>query len=133
MTEAYQALAEEIAQAIVSQDYVDIIGASADWMQKTTSPGMLQRLVKDKLGDREQPVAYNIVASTATLDSLSLPKPNAFPSRPLPVDITEDNYRQLLQISFLDQQEQRLFDFWLVIVTVEENAKAGFFEVTTPL
>jgi hypothetical protein len=107
------------------------------------SPADLQELVEARLREMMEyagcdeltyPVAYEVDGNICTLEDLQEPSSYA-PPRPIPPDVTPENFRKWACIQFLADEEVDIdawFDLWAILVEADGRYGVGYFELEDP-
>jgi hypothetical protein len=143
MEEAHKQLAGEFARAVIARDFEAAGALFAPWLRETTPPERLRELVEEQLREMMQyaavdeltyPVDFDVDGNSSTIDSLREPRSYA-PDRPIPEEVTRENFRKWLCIQFLagdDVDVDAWFDFWAAVVETDGRLALGYFEFAEP-
>ena len=143
MDDAHKEIAGELARAVIARDYEAACGLFASWLRETTPPERFRELVEERLGEMMQyagceeltyPVDFEVDGNSSTIDQLREHRSYA-PDRPIPGEITGENFRKWLCIQFLagdDVDIDAWFDFWAIVVEENGRLALGYFELEEP-
>lgn len=128
-----EALCEAPAKCVVAQDFDKAHALLAPWLRAAMKPSDIQRMVNDAGEGLPAPRAWTL--DEGLLDLEDLRKPDSFgpPSKPIPKEISEKNYKGWLCIQFTpgatdDDGPNVCFDLWLAAVEVGGANRVGYLE-----
>jgi hypothetical protein len=128
------ALCEHLARAVVARDFTGAQAVLAPWLRTTLGPAALEaHLDAANEGLTHPPHSWTIGEGLSELSDLRKPDPYSPPTKPLPREITDANFRGWLSIQFAPEpavhDEQNIcYDLWIVAVEHEGAVVAGYLE-----
>ena len=133
MNASCKSLCDAFANAIVKRDFERAHSLLAPWLKQTMNPSEIQRMVDaENEGLEHQPHSWNAWDVMLELGDLQ-PDPYGPPSRPIPNQITQKNFKGWLQIQFAPESsvhdvQNVCYDIWLAAVEHDDSLLVGYFE-----
>ncbi len=131
MNEAHKTLAGDFARKIINRDYRGARELLAPWLRDALSEADLKSVIEDASKELPFPGAFSLDSNSCTLDDLEV-DPYSPPTKPLPPQITPENFRQWMVIEFKPDPEletgyDACFDLWMALVDLD-GLKIGYLE-----
>ena len=132
MEKAYEEFAGQFAQRIVRKEYESARELLAPWLHDTVSAVQLEEMVRENCKELPAPAEFDVDSNSCGLEDLTV-DPHSPPTRPLPGEITPQNYRQWMVIQFKPAEDDETgydacFDLWMALVEVNGALKIGYLE-----
>jgi len=132
MEKAVEEMAGQFAQRIIRREYDSARDLLAPWLRDTVSAAQLEAMVGEAHKDLPPPGDFELDSNSCGLEDLEVDEFSP-PTRPLPAEITEQNFRQWMVIQFKpdpasDSPYNASFDLWMAVVELGGAAKIGYME-----
>lgn len=138
MDPKYYKFLEAFADAIHHANATELSQMMVPWTKPTSDPLEMIKMMNEKITEVVQeldldetlvPANYEIDYNDCDLEELK----EDFDAEEIPNEINDDNFRQWTCIQFIDQNEEyACFDFWSILVEIDDEYKIGFFEIEYP-
>jgi hypothetical protein len=134
MEKAFEEVADQFAQKIVSGEFEPAREYLAPWLRNSISAAQLETIIREGHKELPPPAQFDIDGNSCGLEDLEVDE-HSPPTRPLPPEITDQNYRKWMVIQFKPDPEQETgydacFDLWMALVEVDGALKIGYLEAT---
>jgi hypothetical protein len=128
-----KALAETIGRHVVDRQFPDLLDCFAPWLAELFSAADLEDMIAAACEGLPAPAQFSVDEGLVDYAELSTPSDFGPPSRPLPAEITEANYRGWICVQFAPDPKHHeecnvCFDVWMAFVEHEGETLVGYFE-----
>jgi hypothetical protein len=135
MEKAFEEVVGQFAQRIIAKDYESARELLAPWLREATTAAQLESIVREGCKDLPEPAEFEVDSNSCGLEDLTVDE-HSPPTRPLPPEITPQNYRQWMVIQFKPAADDEsgydaCFDLWIALVEVDGALKAGYLEAAS--
>jgi len=132
MEKAFEDFARQFAERIVRGEYESAREFLAPWLRNAVSAEQLETIVREGRGENPAPARFDFDENESGLEDLQV-DPSSPPTRPLPAEITAQNYRLWMVIQFEPDPDANTgydtsFDLWMAVVDVDGALKIGYLE-----
>lgn len=139
MRDDVRAFGEKLAQTALDRNWTGVRELLAPWLPE--SPDDLQKKLEDEYrctlqGELHYPSVPYVSGNRSTLEDLREPKDGGR-CRPIPAEVTPDNFRQWMTIQLQCSEEQAdelevdfLAELWLIVVELPEGLRVGYWATT---
>jgi hypothetical protein len=136
MEAAFAEVGTGFAEKIIARDYDAAREFLAPWLREIITAKELKTMVEQALGDLPNPARFELDGNSCGLEDLEVDEYSP-PTKPLPKQITNDNYRKWMCITLQPDPEENsgydaCFDLWMALVDVSGSLKIGYLEPTDP-
>jgi hypothetical protein len=136
MEAAFVEIGSRFAEKVVAKDYDGAREFLAPWLRESVTAKALKSMVERALGDLPEPRRFELDGNSCQLEDLEVDESSP-PTKPLSKEITSDNFRKWMCITFQPDPEEETgydacFDLWMALVDVAGPLKIGYLEPTDP-
>jgi glucan biosynthesis protein len=134
MEEAFDNLGAGFAKQVIAGDFESARAFLAPWLQGTITADGLKAMMTEAQGELPAPAQFDLDGNSCQLSDLEVDEYSP-PTRPLPSEITEQNFRKWMCIQFqpdaaAETGYDACFDLWMALVDVDGSLKIGYLEPT---
>ncbi|HKO05787.1 MAG TPA: hypothetical protein VJW51_13610 [Candidatus Acidoferrales bacterium] len=134
MEAAFRETGEKFAQKIIGREFDEAREILAPWLRNSISAEQLESIIREGCRELPPPALFDVDGNSCTLDDLEVDE-HSPPTKPLPPEITNQNFRKWMVIQFLPDPEEETgydacFDLWMALVEVDGALKIGYLEAT---
>ena len=134
MEEAFSNLGAGFAKQIIAGDFAVARSFLAPWLQAVMTADDLKAMMAEARADLPAPAQFDLDSNSCQLEDLEVDEYSP-PTKPLPGEITNDNFRKWMCIQFQPDPEAETgydacFDLWMALVDVGGSLKIGYLEPT---
>lgn len=142
MDQRMRTFGEQLGSRALAQDWAGVQQLLAPWLRERYSVEAVQQFFEDdyasvlvgcEIEELHYPAQVRVDGNTSTLEELRQ-VPSWLPrGRPIPQEVTADNFRQWMNLQLECSEEQAeeleldfLSDTWLIVVELEEGLRVGY-------
>jgi len=134
MEKEFEEIGGEFAQRIIRREFEPARELLAPWLRNAINAEQLESVIREGCGELPPPGEFELDANSCGLEDLEVDESSP-PTRPLPPEITPENYRKWMVIQFKPDPEQETgyyacFDLWMALVEVDGALRIGYLEAT---
>jgi hypothetical protein len=134
MEKAFEEVGAQFAERIIRREFEPARDLLAPWLRGAINAEQLEAVVREGCGPLPAPGEFELDGNSCMLEDLEVDEFSP-PTRPLPPEITNENFRKWMVIQFKPDPAQETgydacFDLWMALVDVDGALKIGYMEAT---
>lgn len=134
MSKSAEELCNALGKFIVDRDFAGAYTLLAPWYRPALSAAEIERMVDaQNEGLEHPPHSWTVGEGMVGLEELRKPDPYGPPTKALPKQITDDNFRAWMQVQFapdpsVHEVQNINYDVWVIVIENGGDFQIGYLE-----